>query len=292
MGFVKIIPAFLLVGLVVSPAVVAQNRQEVRRHQRVSLPKTSTPQPTTPRSTSTGATGTVSRSGGWRGSGVAPRSSYGRLNEGYTGYTQCRRVLSDHSRYVYSPYKLGGFDNCALFISRLWQHKGVAPGQYLWRYAQGDSPLTPELLRVALSDSMDSAGSVIQSSRRLTTLLDDYEAGRLGRKEFERAMKKQTSEIRDLADKIRDDRNLRYVDQRRDVKSKSRRAVQTMPELRVLVGELQELSRHLKREISVFYEQDLTRVISVNELQKPSLRSVSKGVDKLAKAIEKSVQRL
>ena len=144
MGFVKIIPAFLLVGLVVSPAVVAQNRQEVRRHQRVSLPQASTPRPTTPRSTSTGATGTVSRSGGWRGSGVAPRSSYGRLNEGYTGYTQCRRVLSDHSRYVYSPYKLGGFDNCALFISRLWQHKGVAPGQYLWRYAQGDSPLTPE----------------------------------------------------------------------------------------------------------------------------------------------------
>ena len=105
-------------------------------------------------------------------------------------------------------------------------------------------------------------------------------------------MDKKTSQIRHLADQIRDDRGLDYVDQRRDVKLNSPKTVKTIPELRVLITKLREMTQQLRQGISSFYERDLTRVVEVDELRKPSLKSISKGVDKLARALENSADQL
>ena len=178
-------------------------------------------------------------------------------------------------------------------MNRLWRrYSFLSRYEYQWRYAQGDSPLTPRVVRLALRDSFLAAASLVGLTKELEPVLLDFQAGRLDRKGCEREFGRILSEVRKLAKKIRKDDYLDYIDQRPKVKMPSPKKARSFAEMQALIAELRQLVVQMNQGILAFYDKDLTRVVKVADLSQPSFQSISKGIDKLAKTIQKSVDQL
>lgn len=179
------------------------------------------------------------------------------------------------------------------FLYRLMRRYDFFYGyEYLWRYAQGDSPLTPKLMQLALEDASHHSETLVKLAAELEQLLTDFEAGKIDPKTLGREFDDRLDQMRKVAKKIRGDDNLEYLDQRPDMKLESPAQASSLAELRVLMASLQEMALQMKQGIMSFYTNDLSRVVSVEDLNQPSFKSISKGIDKLSKTIEKSVDRL
>lgn len=185
------------------------------------------------------------------------------------------------------------WDRCGGFFYRLNRTFGFFRVEdYLWRYAQGDSPLTPQVVELALSDSALLADSLMAASQNLRQIILDYQAERIIRDQFENGVDNTTDIIRDLAKKIRTDYFVDFLDQGRKVDLDDYDKVYSIEELLVLSDELSRLASHMKANFRYLTENDVTRTIDVQALQKPSMESLSKGIDRLAKVIENSADRL
>lgn len=197
---------------------------------------------------------------------------------------------------TYAPSRrldIYSFYLCDEFLYRLTRQYAFFSGyEYLWRYAQGDSPLTPDIVKLALQDSSQAAHSLVGLSEDLKQLLADFEAGRLDRKSFEAEFDRTLAQVRKLAKKIRGDYYLGYIDQRTETKIEAPQAAASLAELRPLVDELHQMALEMQKGLSSFYTRDVTRVVSVQDLAQPSFRSISKGIDRISKTIGKSVDRL
>ncbi len=178
-------------------------------------------------------------------------------------------------------------------MNRLWRrYPFLSRHESRWRYAQGDSPLTPRLVQFALQDSSLAAASLVALTEKLEPVLQDFREGRLDRNDSRREFDRILSDVRKLSKKIRGDHYLSYIDQRPTVKIQPRRKAVSWDELGALITELRQMAVQMREGIVSFYKSDLTRVVNVSDLNQPSFKSISKGIDKLAKTIEKSVDRL
>lgn len=187
-----------------------------------------------------------------------------------------------------------GWYYCDRFLYLLWnQYRFYGYQQHLWRYAQGDSPLTKEVLEMAVRDSSYAAAQLVNLTEDLGRMLDDYEAQRMDRKTFQAGFDDTLGQIRKSAKKIRTDYYLEYLDQRVEEKAGVLPGtVASVAQLRGLVDQLHEMALQTQRGIVALYKDDLSRVISVEYLNQPSFKSLSQSIDKLSKTIEKSAERL
>lgn len=181
----------------------------------------------------------------------------------------------------------------AMYIDRLMHRFWYLPGDsYLWRYAQGDSPLTQRSVELALRESRQAADLLSMLGIELQELITEYEAGRLAQAEFEVLVKAKVKEIRSAAKVIRKDDFLEFIDQRKDDKVPSYQKADSLVEMKALAQLLQDRITAVNQGLTSFYNQDMSRVVGVKELQNPSFDSLTKGIDRLAKTISNSAKRL
>ncbi len=187
----------------------------------------------------------------------------------------------------------GGWYRCNYFVEQLMRDYRFVHGyDYLWRYAQGDSPLTPEALALALRSSSSASRQLNLLADHLNHLIASYERGEIEQTAFNREVRTTTHQIRDWAKRIRKDYYLGYLDTGSDVDVPDYDEPTSLSELKGLAGQLRETAHGIDGTLEGFLHRDLSRVVSVKDLQSPSTDSMSKQIDHLAKAIEKSGPRL
>jgi len=164
--------------------------------------------------------------------------------------------------------------------------------EYLWRYRQGDSPLTQESMRVALQECVSASAGMLRLSEQLENITNRYEAGEIEEDEFKNLVKDKTDQVRKLAKTIRKDDFLDYIDQRQNDYDGSFQEAQSVRGLKALTQQLRMMAYEIDTGLEAFNEEDMTRVVNVRELERPSFDSLSKGIDRLAKTIERSAKSL
>jgi hypothetical protein len=213
---------------------------------------------------------TSSRSGGGSGSSV-PSQTYApnyQWNWDYWNQTNwfVYRLMSQY-------YFLDGYD-------------------YLWRYRQGDSPLTQHSLSIALQECAGASAGMLRLSDQLERTVNQYEAGELSQAEFENQVAETTRQIRKLSKKIRKDDYLDYIDQRQKDYAGSFQEATSVRGLRALTQQLRSMAFEIDSGLDAFNREDMTRVVDVRELERPSFDSLAKGIDRLSKTIDRSASRL
>lgn len=241
---------------------------------------------------STSSSSTSSYSGGSYRPASISRPSRSGMPSGDGSYGGAPSVPSQ-SYNPYSNFSYSSWYDTNLFfhrmLSRYWYLSG---SEYLWRYAQDDSPLTQEVVNLALSESSLAADSLVATASELESLINEYEAGALGQTSFELEVDRTTKRIRDLAKQIRKDSLLEYLDQSPKAKVPSYDRARSISELRELCQELNRAATAIGNGIDAYYEKDMTRTVNINDLQRPSFGTMTREVDRLAKTISKSADRL
>jgi len=281
--------------LVTIGALQAQTRQtRPTRQSSTSSGSWTRDRNTTSRSTAS-VTPTVSRT---PNVGVSrPSSSGGGRWIGDRGtFSPVDPYRSISSRFKGLPgyrYKLWDLYYCDVFYSRLQMEFGYALGRdAFWTFVQGWPALTPVATDLALKTSTNAADRMLSITSDLNHILDLYAAGTIGQPQLEKDVKLLLNELRHQAKQVRNDFYLSYLDQRQPLKRDKFNPATSVDGLRNLVSELRSRALDLRRDFDEFFSEDRTRVISVDELAKPSFKSKSKEIDKLASAIKKSVVRL
>jgi hypothetical protein len=178
-------------------------------------------------------------------------------------------------------------------VYKLLRQYRFLPGyNYLWRFRQGDSPLTRRGVQVALQACSTASASMLRLSDHLEESISQYEAGELSHAEFENQVEETTKRIRKFAKKIRKDDFLDYIDQRQKGDVDSFQLADSLSGLKALTQQLRMMVTEVDGGLNAFHSQDMTRVVDVRELEQPSFDALSKGIDKLAKTIDKSASRL
>ena len=285
--YIAILAGIVVVVGLATPTMALQSQGS---SERPSVGRPSTGGRTSPSAGSTSSPSTSSSSGGsYRPAGVS-RPGRSDQSPGGGGGTPPVPVQS------YSPnrhFDYGCWYDTNFFIYQLFnRYRYLSAYDYLWRYAQDDSPLTQEIVNLALSESSLAADSLIATASELESLIDEYEAGTMGQKSFEVEVERTTKRIRDLSKQIRKDHLLGYLDQSPTTEVPSYDSAKSVSELRELCQELNRAATAIANGIDAYYERDMTRTVNVNDLQRPSFGTMTKEVDRLAKTISKSADRL
>lgn len=186
----------------------------------------------------------------------------------------------------------GHWRNTEYFLWRLSrQHHDLTTTEMLWRFAQGDSPLTEQSIRAILQEPAEISEQMLHLSAQLQDVIHSYRTGSIDADQLQRLVRAKTSEIRKAARKISGNYYLGYIDQRssEDLGKEDRAA--SLEQLSALSEELGAYARQLNQDLSNYLERDQSRVVSVQHLATPSFESVSKGIDRLAKTIDRSAGR-
>lgn len=215
--------------------------------------------------------------------------STGRDPGGST-YSDISSNLRRWHGYYYNPL---GLYYCDRFFARLFFEYGyLSRHDYLWTYAQGSPMLTEDVARLALRKTSELSHRLDQAIASLQRNLQLHRQSQLSRHELQDRVDATINTIRSLNKSLREDFYLDYLDQRKRGEVQSFQLAQSPQELQNLMGEMQRLARQIQIGITSYYERDQARVVSVADLSQPSFRSLSKGIDRLAKKIKKSVRRL
>jgi hypothetical protein len=155
---------------------------------------------------------------------------------------------------------------------------------YFNRFFADCEPLvTPYLMKVAMREPLRMSMQMLSLSDELEALVQARQAGKPVSKE-EIAAKAQG--IRELANKLRHDRSLGFIDQRKD---------------QDLIGNdggldavyrLHQMVVDLNTQLKAMYRETSTSTVSVDTLTQPSFGSLSKGIEKLSRSIENSAHGL
>jgi hypothetical protein len=122
--------------------------------------------------------------------------------------------------------------------------------------------------------------------------LDQFEAGKVDRPAFRTELENNLSVVRKLAKRIRNDYRLQYVDQRKGIDEAAPLIAGSLAELRGLLDELRRQAEQMHANLERFVEKDMSRVVELDHLRQPSFRSAASNIDKLAKVIQRSAERL
>lgn len=262
---------------------------------RVNIPSPPPTRPTTPAPSTSGS------SGGSPNTSTSPSRGYDpdAVNRSLWNGRYCRRILDNalsSNPFYRSFYGGRALGRCSSFFSTLGGIYGfdrIDVETAMFRFANGDTPLSPTIRRLALQRAKLSSETIRNEILAIESAIDRYESGKLSRREFDREMKESLGFVREAAKQIRKDYLLDYVDLNPDVKTSSYQRATSVAELRELVAELRRGSDKLDaRLVQIQGNDEDGRVVSVSNLTSPSLDSMSKGIDRLAKTIKKSTKSL
>ncbi len=211
-----------------------------------------------------------------------PTSSGGGSSPTYNGGNYPYYYYNDYNAYYVHNFLYGLYNRYPYF----------ALSNYTSRYDVGDSPIDRNLLRLALQDSYEAANAMVNQVGNLSTLIDQLESNQLDRKQFQARFDTSLSEIRKLAKSIKKDERLEFLDQRKGVASEEPPKAASIAEMRELVAQLDEQANAMRNGLENYYVRDYTRTVELDHLKQPSFKSLSDRIDKLAKAIEKSADRM
>jgi len=159
---------------------------------------------------------------------------------------------------------------------------------YFGRFYRNVEPLlTPQLLRL-------TTRAPLRLSMQMMTAVDELEAmlqaRQAGKPVNSQDISAKAQEIRELAKKIRQDQALTFIDQRKDKDILKGNNIENLG--LEAISRLREMVTDLNTQLKSMYTQNSTSTVSVNSLTQPSFESLSKGIEKLSKAIENSAKKI
>ena len=166
------------------------------------------------------------------------------------------------------------------------------PYSLLWRAATGASPLTSGSLRLAVQEPRRAANYLVRASDVLDALILAYDQEEISSREFRQRVEEQTDLIRDYAKQVRKDDILDVVDVRKNSKTTKASKAVNLDELRALSSSLRDYAVQLHESLDEYSDGRLATVVSLQHLERPSVDTLSKNIDELAKTIEKSAKKL
>ncbi len=218
--------------------------------------------------------------GGGHGVTSSVSTSVGHTpNEGTAVYQPDLRGSSFGSFNSYSTWNN--------YYSYLTASFDVSP-VYFDRFYRNTEPLiTPAMLKLTLREPIKLSSEMLDSIDRLQEML---EAKRSGASTDREALMEKSKHIRKLAKRIRHNQTLVCVDLRKNknLYSGGEKDAFNPEEMQRLRGMATDLDRQLKN----MYRQSSTSTVSVESYKEPSLESLTKGIEKICKAIETYSKRL
>lgn len=300
MRFLKPLWISSLVFFLTAPGLFAQQRRPDSGQGRSTRPSVSrsTARPATnvSRATASATSGTSRVSGSASRVTGTSRVSPTTYRDPY--YNYCSRTVN--SFWAYNPFYRSWYswrDRARFYalLSQLgWDYRllGFQLNDSLQRFSFGDTPLTSDILKMALRSSTRASSSLLADTKALKELMADFESGQISKSVFEERSAGLLKQIRNSAKFIRQDFYLEFVDSDNDVKPKSYRPVSELDEMRALVAELEEMALQVESRLNSIGTDEDVRRVSINTMRQPSLESLSRGIDKLAKTLKKSSKRL
>lgn len=293
----RLLPIFSVIALLAAPGLFGQARPDRSKASRtinrtnISRPSTrpanTNPAPSVP----TNTVGTTSRTP----TTTSTRPSTPRTNP---YYNYCDRYVN--GVWYYNPYYRDWYSwrdryrYYSLFSRLGWRYGfyGRELNRSLERLSYADNPLTSDMLKLLLRDSTEAANALLVDTRSLKLLMSDFESGAIRQDVFEKQSRELLDRIRQSAKAIRKDYYLEFVDSDNDVKPKDYDPVSDLEGMRSLVAELESMALEVQSRLNAIVTDEEVRTVSIHALQEPSLDSLSKGIDDLAKALKKSSKRL
>ncbi len=231
---------------------------------------------------STTSTSTISYSGG--GSSYSP----GSYSSDYAG-----RAFTGGTPSISSQVLVGSsfctthlYNDWNDYYSYLYRYYSLSP-TYFTRFMRNYEPLmTPAMLRITLRQPLFLSAEMLKLIDQLQLMYDDMQAGKAVDRQ---AFIAKSEMIRALARQIRQDRTLSMIDIRKetDVYKNSGNAFSAES-----IKQLREMTLNLISQLNEMYNLSASSTISVSSYAEPSFTSVTKGIEKACKAIEKSSKRL
>ena len=232
--------------------------------------------------TATTSTSTIEYSSG----GYTPSTYSANYGRAFTGESSSSgniapQVLQGSS--FYTPHLYYDWNN---YYSYLFRYYSMSPA-YFTRFMKNFEPLmTPAMLRITLRQPLFLSAEMLKLIDQLQLMYADMQAG----KHVDKAAFITKSEmIRSLARQIRQDRTLSMIDIRKetDLYKNSGNALSAES-----INQLREMTLNLISQLNEMYALTASSTISVNSYSEPSFTSVTKGIEKACKAIERSSKRL
>ncbi len=179
------------------------------------------------------------------------------------------------------------------FYGKLHSDYGYEPqGEPIANFEEGAPALTRESLRLALQGPLAASHSLVLAIDALSRLIDDLEAGRLGRAEFKVDFGNHLERIDSLARVVEKDEYLRLIDLGPDLKGAAPETAQSMESFRLRVAELNRVAKQMQDSLSAGSHEDTTQVVSVQRLSQPSFRTLCQGIERLAVSLRSSIEGL
>jgi len=185
-------------------------------------------------------------------------------------------------------FDYAGWNRFNYYIGALFSDFAFLPAdEYLWRYAQGDSPLTLDSLAVVMQKPQRASENLLETSEQLDTLVAMYREGRIGQTELAQAIQAQAKSIRSSAKLIRKDAFVNYLDLNQHGEVPDFGNPRTLEELTSLSAELHRTAEAINEGVRGYVQKDMTRVVAADDLRQPSIESLTKRADRIARAIQK-----
>jgi hypothetical protein len=186
-----------------------------------------------------------------------------------------------------SFYSTALYNDWCNYYSYLGRYYGWNP-TYFTRFVKNREPLmTPEMLKLTLRQPLFVSAEMLKLIDDLQMMYGDMQAGKAVDKETVIA---KSQMIRVLAKQIRQDRTLSLIDLRKETdifKNDSRIALNAES-----ITKLREITLGLIRQLNEMYALSSSSTVSVDSYQEPSFTSLTKGIERVCKAIEKSSKEL
>jgi len=168
----------------------------------------------------------------------------------------------------------------------LFRYYRMSPS-YFTRFIRNREPLmTPEMLRTTLRQPLFNSAEMLKMINDLQLIYADMQAGKSVNKE---AITTKSQTIRELAKQIRQDRTLSLIDLRKETDLFKDDRVALNAET---ITKLRDITLGLIRQLNAMYALSSSSTVSVESYQEPSFVSLTKGIEKACKAIEKSSKEL
>ncbi len=212
-----------------------------------------------------------------------PAHSRGYAPTGYPGggYVSSPN-LQGTSFYSNSIYQ--SWNDYYFYLNRYYNLNSA----YFTRFYRNREPLvTPALLKLTLRQPLFISTQMLRMIDELEIMYRDSLAGKAIDKE---ALIDKAQSIRKLAKVIRGNRTLALIDIRDETNVYDEKAFNALS--LESVAKLREMALELNQQLADMASMSSSSTISVDSYRDPSFESISKGIEKACKAIEKSSKRL
>lgn len=186
-----------------------------------------------------------------------------------------------------SFYSVRAYDYWNDYYFYLLRNYSFSP-LYFSRFMRNSEPLiTPAVLKTTMSEPLILSRQMLRAIDRLETMLADVRAGKVVDK---MAIAEQSRLIAACAKGIRQNRTVNLIDVGEDTDLLKGMDINALsPEA---INKLRDMALDLNRQLTDLYTTSSSATVSVESYRQASFESMTKGIEKVCKAIENSSKRL